>query len=185
MEVIMINTIDRFSKWFLVQGLLVLILGIAIAVLPQIMTFTTALFLSIVLIIFGMYKLINAVVMRREIKNAPLEMLIGAVAAAAGVYLFVNPAFSLVILTMIIGFYFILEGSNSIAFAIQNKNYLRYWWMGIITGLIQYALAFVILLGLPSTALYTIGLLVGISLIFSGISLLTVYFESSTLRSAR
>ena len=82
---------------------------------------------------------------------------------------------NLFLITMGIGIYFVLEGINSMVIAFESRGVLKHWWVGLVSGIIQFALAFIVLFGLPGTALYAIGILIGVNMLLSGISLISVY----------
>ena len=86
-----------------------------------------------------------------------------------------NPMFNLLVLTMGIALYLILEGISSMSVAIEERHVLKYWWMGIVAAIVQFFLAFLIIYMLPAAAVLTIGILVGVNLIFTGIALITFY----------
>lgn len=167
--------IKRFCNTFLTEGTFAIILGSLILFLPQISTLTLSLMISIGLIIGGIYKLISSIIRRDEIENSWLSAIIAILMIGTGAYLTIRPLFSLAALTIAIGIYFILEGINSMIIAFQSKNILKHWWIGILSGFAQFILAFLIFFWFPETALYTIGILIGVNLILAGISLVSVY----------
>lgn len=177
----MTNTIKNFLHMFLAEGIFLIVLGALILILPRVTTFALAVLLSIGLILVGVYKFINTIVNRHEVQNAWLSMLISILMIGIGIYLTMNPFFNILVLTMAIGIYFILDGIFSVTVAIQNKNYLKYWWVALIASIFQFVLAFIIIFGLPFTALWTLGILIGINLIFSGIALISLYNGSKEL----
>lgn len=164
-----------FMGLLLAEGIFVSILGLLIVILPQITTFALSILLSIGLVAIGLYKFINSIILRKEIHHAWLSMIIGILMVVTGAYLTMNPFFNILVLTMAIGIYFILEGINSITIAIQKKQLLKYWWVTLFSAIIQFLLAFIIIFGLPATALWTIGILIGVNMLFSGISLISIY----------
>lgn len=177
----MTNTMRIFFKSFLSEGLFLLILGMLILILPQFTTLTLAILLSIAVFFIGVYKLINSIVMHKEIPNPWLSALIGLLLIGLGIYLTINPFFNVIVLTMSIGIYFILEGVNSVTVAFQNRNMIPAWWITLISAIIQFILAFIIIFGLPFTALWTIGILIGINMIFAGITAITLYIGGQRL----
>jgi uncharacterized membrane protein HdeD (DUF308 family) len=94
---------------------------------------------------------------------------------AAGIVLLVWPisgAFSLTLL--LIGF-FLIEGFASIMFAIDHRRYLTAGWGWMLaSGIVDIILAIIILAGLPGTAFWALGLLLGINLVFGGSSLIAM-----------
>lgn len=169
------NPISSFFNLFLAEGIFVLVLGILIIILPQFTTFALAILLSCGLILLGIYKLIHSIISRKEIKHAWLTILTSILIIVIGFYLTLNPFFNILFLTMGIGIYFILEGVNSTLIAFHNRHILKYWWATLFFSMIQFLLAFIIIFGLPFTALWTIGLLIGINMVFGGISIISIY----------
>jgi uncharacterized membrane protein HdeD (DUF308 family) len=75
-------------------------------------------------------------------------------------------------LTLVLIVFFACEGIASIMFALEHKRELtgRWGWM-LVSGIINLALAGMILAGLPATAAWALGLLVGINLVLGGSAL--------------
>ena len=71
--------------------------------------------------------------------------------------------------------FFIVEGAVSIMFALDHKRELsgQWGWM-LVSGIIDLALAMMIFAGLPSTAAWALGLLVGINMIFGGAAMIAM-----------
>jgi len=71
--------------------------------------------------------------------------------------------------------FFLIEGVVSIMFALDHKRELsgQWGWM-LMSGLIDLVLAVMIFAGLPSTAAWAVGLLVGINMIFGGTALIAM-----------
>ena len=71
--------------------------------------------------------------------------------------------------------FFIIEGVASIMFALDHKRELtgRWGWM-LASGIVDLVLAAIIFAGLPGTAAWAIGLLVGINMIFGGTALIAM-----------
>ena len=72
-----------------------------------------------------------------------------------------------------IGAYFLAEGVASIMYALQHRRELseRWSWM-LIAGLMDILISAIIITGLPGSAEWAVGLLVGINLLFGGASLI-------------
>ncbi|MDD3236712.1 MAG: DUF308 domain-containing protein [Candidatus Gastranaerophilales bacterium] len=171
----------KFFNLVLSEGILLIILGMLIIILPQITTFALAILLSVGLILIGIYKFINSIMLRHAIQNPWLSMIIALIMIAGGLYLTVNPFFNVFVLTLTIGIYFILEGINSISIAISQKDFVNYWWLALVGALVQFVLAFIIIFGLPYTALWTIGILIGVNMLFSGLTLISLYMGTKEI----
>jgi uncharacterized membrane protein HdeD (DUF308 family) len=95
------------------------------------------------------------------------------VAVLAGGVLLWNPWQGLATLTYVLIAYFIVDGILIIILALQHRRELtgRWEWM-MIGGVMDLILAAIIISGLPGTLAWALGLLVGIDLVWGGISLI-------------
>ena len=147
-------TEKRFLSFVLIEGILLSVLGLGMLMLPKITTISFGLMLCLTFIVYGGYKVINAILTRNYSRHFVLNIVTGLLLFLTGVFLFMAPMFNLLLITSAIGVYFILESISSIAFAVQNKNTLYFWWLAILVGVMQFLLGLIIILGLPSTALW-------------------------------
>jgi uncharacterized membrane protein HdeD (DUF308 family) len=71
--------------------------------------------------------------------------------------------------------FFLIEGIVSILFALDHKRELsgRWVWM-LASGIVDLVLAAIIFAGLPGTAAWALGLLVGINMVFGGAALIAM-----------
>ena len=171
----MADMVKRFCNTFLIEGIFILIIGMLLLLLPQVSTLALSLMISVALILAGIYKLVSSIIRRDEIEKSWLSAIIALLMIGTGAYLTIRPLFNLFLLTMGVGIYFVLEGINSMIISFESKGVLKHWWVGLIAGLAQFALAFIILFGMPGTALFTIGVLIGINMLLSGVALISVY----------
>ena len=159
---------------FLVEGLVLVVLGLAAIVVPAIATLAVAIFVGWLFLIAGIVGLITTFMMR----NAPgfwWSLLSALLSIAAGVVLVGWPVSGAVSLTLVLIVFFILEGVATIMYAIDHRRQLSGRWAFMLaSGVIDFLLAAIILAGLPETAAWAIGLLVGINLIFGGSAMLAM-----------
>ena len=83
-----------------------------------------------------------------------------------------RPVSGAISLTLLLIAFFVIEGVATILYAMEHKNELsgRWGWM-LASGVIDLVLAVMIFAGLPSTAAWALGLLVGINMLFGGTAL--------------
>src|SRR5438874_1415424 len=95
------------------------------------------------------------------------------------VLLLVWPGLGLVSLTYVLIAFFIVEGVASIMFALEHRRQLtgRWGWM-LASGIVDLFLALVILAGLPGSAAWALGLIVGINMVFGGASMIGMSFAA-------
>jgi uncharacterized membrane protein HdeD (DUF308 family) len=76
-------------------------------------------------------------------------------------------------LTLVVIVFFAFEGVATIMFALEHKRELsgRWGWM-LVSGLVDLFFAGIIFAGLPVSAAWAIGLLVGINMVFGGVALI-------------
>jgi uncharacterized membrane protein HdeD (DUF308 family) len=91
----------------------------------------------------------------------------------AGGILLSRPAQAVLTLTIVVGAYFLAEGVATIMYALEHRRELtgRASWL-LISGLVDIVIAFLVITGLPSSADWAIGILVGINLLFGGATLI-------------
>ena len=157
---------------FLVEGIILVILGLAAIVVPPIATLAVELLFGWLFLISGIAGLITTFLMRQ----APgfwWSLVSAILGIAAGIVLLLWPLSGVVTLTLVLIVFFTIEGVASIMFALEHKGELsgRWGWM-LASGIIDLILAVIILAGLPGTAALALGLLVGINMLFGGSALI-------------
>jgi uncharacterized membrane protein HdeD (DUF308 family) len=161
-------------KSFLVKGIVLVVLGILAIVVPQIATLTFTFLVGWLLLISGAVGLV-ATFMSRQAPGFWWSLLSAVLAIIAGLLLLARPVIGAISLTYLLIVFFVIEGVAAIMFGLEHKKELsgRWAWM-LVTGIIDLVLAVMILTGLPSTAEWAIGLLIGINLLFGGTSLIAM-----------
>ncbi len=168
----MSDAVRKHWKAFLIEGIVLVILGLAAIIVPPIASIAVTVMLGWMFFISG----IAALLMTFWARQAPgfIWSLISAVLGiAAGIILLTRPAEGTLTLTVVVGIYFLAEGVATIMYALQHRKELseRWSWLAI-SGLMDILIAFFIISGLPGSAAWAIGLLVGINLLIGGSSLI-------------
>src|SRR5665213_2703697 len=158
-------------KLYLAEGILLMVLGFIAIVIPPLATLAVTILLGWVFLISGLVGLATSFWMR----SAPgfiWSLVSAALGIMVGVLLLVQPVQGALSLTLVLIAFFIIEGVASIMFALDHKRELsgRWGWM-LVSGIIDLFLGAMILAGLPSTAAWALGLLVGINMVFGGAAL--------------
>ncbi|HET7020335.1 MAG TPA: HdeD family acid-resistance protein [Xanthobacteraceae bacterium] len=159
---------------FLAEGIILVILGLLAIIVPPIATIAVTIFLGWLFLISGIVGLVTTFWAR----HAPgfwWSLLSAVLAIAAGIVLLGWPLPGAVSLTLLLIAFFIIEGVLSILYAIEHKKELsgRWGWM-LISGIIDLILAAIIWGGLPGTAAWALGLLVGINMLFGGSAMIAM-----------
>jgi uncharacterized membrane protein HdeD (DUF308 family) len=159
---------------FLVEGIILVVLGLAAIVLPPIATLAFTIIIGWIFLVSGIVGLITTF-WARHTPGFWWSLISGIIGIAAGVVLLAWPITGTVSLTLVLIAFFVVEGIASIMYAIEHRNQLsgRWGWM-LVSGIIDLILAGIILAGLPGTAVWALGLLVGINLLFGGAALIAM-----------
>ena len=159
---------------FLVEGVVLLVLGATAIVIPPLATLAATLVLGWLFLVSGVVGLFTTFMMR----HAPgfwWSLISAALAVLVGSLLLARPVSGAFSLTLVLIAFFVIEGVASIMFALEHKRELsgRWGWM-LASGVVDLLLALMILAGLPSTAAWALGLLVGINMVFGGAALIAM-----------
>lgn len=159
-------------KAFLVEGILLVLLGLAAIIVPQLASLAVTIFLGWLFLISGIAGLVLTF-WTRQMPGFWWSLVSAALAIAAGIILLARPVQGTLTLTIVVGAYFLAEGIASIMYALEHRRELsqRWSWL-LVAGLMDILIAIIIVAGLPGSALWAIGLLVGINLMFGGASLI-------------
>jgi len=168
------RSLHEHWKLYLFEGIVLLVLGALAIVLPPLATLAVTILLGWLFLVSGVVGLITTLWMRQ----APgfwWSLLSAVLGIVVGFMLLARPLTGAVSLTVLLVAFFIIEGVASIMFSLEHKRELsgRWGWM-LVSGVIDLALALFIFAGLPSTAAWAIGLLVGINMVFGGAALIAM-----------
>jgi len=93
----------------------------------------------------------------------------------AGLAVLTRPMAGVITLTIIFAAYLLAGGAMRIVMGFGYRSQIpSAWFWVVISGLVDILLAFIIMSGLPGTAEWVIGLLVGINLLMMGFSIIMI-----------
>lgn len=159
-------------KAFLIEGILLAILGLAAMVVPPLASLAVTIFLGWMFLISGVAGLMLTF-WARQMPGFWWSLVSAVLAIGAGIILLAQPVQGTLTLTIVVGAYFLAEGVATIMYALEHRRELseRWSWL-LVAGIMDLLIAAVIIVGLPGSALWAVGLLVGINLLFGGASLI-------------
>jgi len=158
------------SSWrvLLFQGSLMVILGVLAIFVPAAATIAADIFVGWLLLISGVAGLF-AVFSAKDAPGFFWSLLTAILAAAAGVLLIWKPVEGALSLTFVLTAFFIAEGLiQTITSIAYRKAMSGTWGWMLVSGIADLVLAAIIIQGWPQTAVWALGLLVGVNLITSG-----------------
>ena len=159
-------------KAFLIEGILLVILGFAAIIVPPLASLAVTIFVGWMFLISGIAGL-ALTLWARAMPGFWWSLVSAILAIVAGGILLAQPVQGVYALTLVIGAYFVAEGVATIMYALEHRRELSERWLWLlIAGIFDILVSFIIISGLPGSAEWAIGLLVGINLIFGGASLI-------------
>lgn len=168
------RSLHRHWRLHLIEGIVLVVLGAAAVALPPLATLAFAVVIGWLFLISGVAGLITTFWMR----HAPgffWSLVSALLGIGVGGVLLWNPLTGALSLTLVLIAFFMIEGIASIMFALDHRRHLsgRWGWM-LASGIIDLIIAAIILTGLPGTAAWALGLLIGINLVFGGAALISM-----------
>lgn len=171
MQAAMSATVKSHWKAFLFEGIVLAILGLAAMTLPPLASLAVTIFLGWMFLISGIAGLV-VTFWARQMPGFWWSLFSAALAVLAGLILIARPMQGVLTLTIVVGAYFLAEGVVTIMYALEHRKELSARWAWLLAaGLMDILIAFLIISGLPGSAEWAIGLLVGINLVIGGASL--------------
>jgi len=159
-------------KAFLFEGILLAVLGLAAMIVPPLAGLAVTIFLGWMFLVSGIAGLVMTF-WARQMPGFWWSLISAALAAGAGIILLARPMQGVLTLTIVVSAYFLAEGVATIMYALEHRRELseRWTWMAF-AGVLDILISAMIITGLPGSAEWAVGLLVGINLLFGGISLI-------------
>src|SRR6201990_2748396 len=161
-------------KAFLFEGILLAVLGLAAMIVPPLASLAVTIFLGWMFLISGVAGLF-VTFWARKMPGFWWSLFSAALAVVAGIVLLAKPVQGTLTLTIVVGAYFLAEGVATIMYALEHKKELSERWGWLLTaGIMDILIAGFIIAGLPGSALWALGLLVGINMLFGGATLIGI-----------
>ena len=169
------HTVDETMRPFwvlsLVQGVIMMILGVLAVIWPQISTVAADIYIGWIFLFSGIVGLVT-MFWAPSIPAFLWSLLTAALSLVVGVLLIWHPVAGVVSLTLALIAFFIVEGIFQIAAAIRYRGaFPDSWGWMVLSGIVDLALAGLIISGWPGTASWALGLIVGVNLITSGLAI--------------
>jgi uncharacterized membrane protein HdeD (DUF308 family) len=157
-------------RYLMGTGIVIAVLGVLAILAPLVSGIAVSLAFGVLLLGGGLVHVVHAFT-ARDWTGSLWQFVLAAVYTVAGLSLLLDPVVGLVTLTILLVAYFAVDGLVEIGLGLRTRPDAGWTWL-VASGVVSLGLAVLLWVGLPSTALWAVGLLLGISLLTSGISLL-------------
>ena len=166
-----------------VSSLLCVALGLVLVIWPGMSMQIVCAAIGVVLILTGIMKIIEYFAVKDGSLYEQTNLIMGIVFAVVGVWIAVKPDKVLAIIPIIVGIIIVLHGARNLQQAVTLcKDKYDKWWIALILGLLTVGFG-VLLICKPFAALDTVVMLIGIFLIYDGVS--NIWIVSRVYKSAK
>ncbi|HYL02218.1 MAG TPA: HdeD family acid-resistance protein [Steroidobacteraceae bacterium] len=177
------SAVRRHWALFLAEGIALVVLGLLAVMAPAIASVAATVFFGWILLVSGVAGLITTL-RGRQVPGFAWSLLSAVVGIVAGLLLLGWPLQGTLSLTAVLIAFLWVEGIVTIMYALEHRGALsgRWGWM-LASGVLDVGLGVLILAGLPGTALWALGLIVGINLLFGGWALILMALHARAAAS--
>lgn len=152
-----------------VGGILLVFLGLLAVVFPLVAGVSVSLVLGGLLVVVGLVHVAHAFRARGWTGFAG-QVLLAVVYAFAGISLLANPMLGLTTLTLLLIAYLLISGLVEVGVGLRLRGQPR-WTYLLASGVLSVVLGLILIAGFPSTAVWVLGLYVGVNLIATGVAM--------------
>jgi uncharacterized membrane protein HdeD (DUF308 family) len=167
------------SPWI---GALLIVLGIIAIALPVVSTIFVETWAALILISAGGAKLAYAF-QTRSSGGFIWKLLLSILYVATGIMLFIYPTTGILTLTLLLGSFLLTEGVFELILAFRLRPQNNWLWV-LGDGIITLILGAMIWFQWPFNAPWLIGTLVGVSVLFTGISRVMLSFNGQSMNQS-
>jgi uncharacterized membrane protein HdeD (DUF308 family) len=174
------DAIHAHWKFFLAEGVVMLVLGLLAIAVPEVASLAIAILIGWLFFVGGIFRTMS-VLRHRGMPGFAWSLLTAVLAIVLGLVLLLRPIAGVLTLTIALVVFFVVEGVAAILLAVEHRQHLPSWGWVLLSGLVDLLLAYLIWDGWPSSAGWAIGLLVGINMVFVGLSLIMTALAARTM----
>ena len=163
------ETVKKYSLWYLIQGVLLVVAGVLALIYPFFASVAVIFLLGWILIISGVLQGIGLI----GASNVPhywLQLISAVLAILIGILLLRSPDSGLLIMTVLLIVYFMVEGIAKVIFALTIRPFPNWGWV-LGSGFVGILLALILWANMPLSADWVLGLMLGILLVCEGAAL--------------
>ncbi len=153
--------------WFVLLGIALLLLGGVALGAVGIATLATVAMLGVLLLVSGLFEIVGAFWTRRW-SGFFLHLLSGVLSVVVGALFLRVPLDAMLALTLLLACLLMVSGIFKVVSALSHR--FAMWGWTLVSGILDVLLGVLIWQGWPESALWVLGLFLGITLIFRGVN---------------
>ena len=167
-----LESAKKSAGWLMVLGIIEIVAGILAIGGPLVAGLAVTVMVGIAFLMAGGARLVGAF-MADSFGVGALSFLWGLVVAVAGFYFLVRPGAGLITLTLVVAMALFFDGITRIVMSFKMKPVKGWGWM-LAGGIVSVIFAVMIGRQFPESGVWLVGTLVGVSLLFEGVTTLSV-----------
>lgn len=171
----MLDYLQKHWRIFLIEGVVFMLLGIASIVIPHVSSVVIVLFLGWIIVFAGLMHAGRAIFFS-DMPGFGLWLALGILQIVVGYLLLANPIAGVMTLTMMMALFFAFEGIIKIYLAFMIRP-LPQWHFILVSGVIAFVFATIILAFWSETAHWLLGLFLGINMVILGWSMIQMSLD--------
>ena len=156
----------RSRSWMVALGIVTIIMGSAAILFPLFGSIAVAIVIGFTFVIAGIAQIIAAFSYPKWGVRI-LTFIVGVLCLVAGVFLLANPVEGIFALTIVVAAIFLVEGILKTIYAFRMRPLTGWGWL-LFDGILSVVIGLMIRVQFPSSALWALGILAGISILISG-----------------
>src|SRR3984957_19308752 len=178
------EAVRRHRGLFLFEGIMLTVLGVIAVLVPVLASFAATIFFGWVFLVGGLLGLFTTF-RGRHVPGFWWSLLSAIVGIAAGVLLIGWPTQGVFSLTSVLIAFLLVEGAITIFYALEHRSGPTRWGYMLASGIVDLILGIILFAGLPGTATWALGLLIGINMFFGGWALILMALSTPPPEAAR
>jgi uncharacterized membrane protein HdeD (DUF308 family) len=163
-------------------GIFVVILGMLAIGMPLLTGVAITMTLGVILLAAGVAQLVYAF-KSKTFGEGAARFIFGGLAILAGLSLFAQPGAGLATITVFLAVWFVIDGIWSLVAAFKWRPFQGWGWMAF-SGVVSIILGVMVYRQFPESAAWLVGLMVGIRLIFAGMTMIMMGSASEAVVDA-
>jgi len=172
-----LRSVRQHWVWIAVLGVVLILLGIAALAVAALTTLISVLFLGWLLVIGGVVQAVQAF-WARPWGGVFAHLIAGVLSLIVGLLFVTQPTLAELALTLLIAVLLVVGGLFRVTLALRGR--FPAWGWVVYDGILSLLLGSVIWIAWPESALWVIGMLIGIDLLFKGWSCLMFALAART-----
>lgn len=161
-------------------GVILVFIGLLAIAAPLVAGTATVMFIGTCLLIGGVTMTFSAF---RDAGAGLVVALLGVVTALAGLTLLARPIVGLASIALLLAIYFAIQGAFEIVVALQLRPAAG-WVVYLFGGVLSLLLAYLMFSEWPLSGAWAVGVLVGVRLLFSGMTMIMIGGAASRMADA-